>query len=66
MSHVPSNPQANLHYVRDMLEQLKVVSGTQGGPLLLYLIDMAKHEAMIEIQRHADRPQARSETRPSE
>ena len=57
-------PQANLHYVSDMLLQLKVVAGAEGGPFLTYLLEMAQAEAIGRLQRVSVYPG--SETRPSE
>ena len=57
-------PQANLHYVSDMLLQLKVVAGEDGGPLLAYLLEMARAEAIGRVQRFEVYPG--NETRPSE
>ncbi|MCB8837084.1 hypothetical protein [Aurantimonas sp. VKM B-3413] len=39
----------NLQYVRDMLEQLKVVSGAREGSMLGYLMDMARLEAEHQL-----------------
>ena len=38
-----------LEYIRDMLDQLKIVSGLRKGDLLLYLLDMARLEAEKRI-----------------
>ncbi|MCE7028232.1 hypothetical protein [Jiella avicenniae] len=46
-----SDPRANLEYVRDMIEQLKVVSGVEKGAILLYFLDMAKLETEAWIAR---------------
>lgn len=43
--------RANLEYVRDMIEQLKVVSGVEKGAILLYFLDMAKLETEAWIAR---------------
>lgn len=47
--------RANLEYVRDMLEQLKVVSGAKSGAMLIYLLDLAKLEAEERIARLRER-----------
>jgi hypothetical protein len=57
-------PDAKLHYVSDMLLQLKVVAGEAGGPFLTYLLEMARAEAIGRLQRFE--PYPGSETRPSE
>ncbi|MEX6507897.1 hypothetical protein [Jiella sp. M17.18] len=43
--------QKNLQYVRDMLEQLKVVSGAREGSMLFYLMDMARLETEHQLER---------------
>ncbi|MCQ8782507.1 hypothetical protein [Mangrovibrevibacter kandeliae] len=45
--------RAALEYVRDMLEQLKVVSG-QRNKVLFYLLDMARLEAVSEMDRRGN------------
>ncbi|WP_156386673.1 hypothetical protein [Aureimonas sp. Leaf454] len=45
MSNESSRAADNLHYVCELLEQLKVLAGADGGPFLRYLIDMALKEA---------------------
>jgi hypothetical protein len=57
-------PRSSLHYVADMLGQLRVVVGRQGSPFLTYLLEMARAEAVRLLQ--APERQADSETRPSE
>ncbi|WP_167591610.1 hypothetical protein [Jiella endophytica] len=47
--------RANLEYVRDMLEQLKVVSGAKSGAMLIYFLDLAKLEAEERIARLRER-----------
>ncbi|KQT86313.1 hypothetical protein [Aurantimonas sp. Leaf443] len=55
-------PPAHLIYVRDMLEQLKVVSRAEPGSVLRYLLDMTHLEVVNQIaDRPADRPADRSE-----
>jgi hypothetical protein len=41
--------RANLQYVRDMLEQLRMVSGAPEGSVLSYLMEMARLEADRQI-----------------
>lgn len=52
MSETTSDGSHNLRYVRDMLEQLTVVAGGEGGPFLVYLIDLARHEAAEKLRRN--------------
>ncbi|RFC66412.1 hypothetical protein DYI37_02930 [Fulvimarina endophytica] len=42
---------AGLRYVRDMLPQLKAITGLPQGTMLPYLLDMARLEAENEIAR---------------
>ena len=58
------SPPPNLQYVSDMLGQLKVVAGTQGGPFLAYLLDLAAAEAGRLLAHQSAYPG--SDTRPSE
>ena len=61
MKEDDGDPRANLEYVRDMIEQLKVVSGAEKGAILLYFLDMAKAETESRITRldeGADAPPA--------
>jgi hypothetical protein len=51
MKEDDGDPRANLEYVRDMIEQLKVVSGAEKGAILLYFLDMAKAETEAWITR---------------
>lgn len=58
-------PPAHLIYVRDMLEQLKVVSRAEPGSVLRYLLDMTHLEVVNQIAaRPADRSEAGDEGRP--
>lgn len=57
-------PKARLRYVSDMLLQLKVVAGEEGGPFLAYLLEMDRSEAIGRLQGTPVYPG--SETRPSE
>ena len=50
MCQTPIDRKANLEYVCDMLVQLKVVASSSGGPLLVYLIDLAQNEAADRLQ----------------
>ncbi|MBC8131174.1 MAG: hypothetical protein H7Y08_12730 [Rhizobiaceae bacterium] len=59
MQESPANPRAQLHYIRDMLEQLKAISTASGSPFLFYLIDMAHQEAAKELQRRDALPSRR-------
>jgi hypothetical protein len=52
MPHIPRGDRHNLRYVRDMLEQLAVVAGAEGGPFLVYLIDLAREEAAEKLRRN--------------
>ena len=63
MKEDDGDPRANLEYVRDMIEQLKVVSGAEKGAILLYFLDMAKAKAETEsritrLDEGADAPPA--------
>ncbi len=40
-----------LQYICDMLEQLRVIAPSQAGPLLPYLIDVARLEASETMMR---------------
>ncbi|MAU98297.1 MAG: hypothetical protein CMP81_20855 [Fulvimarina sp.] len=51
MSSTTGEVRANLEYVRDMLEQLKVVSGVAPGDMLLYFLDMGKMEVEERLAR---------------
>ena len=64
MPETKSAPNSNLHYVSEMLLQLKVVAGEAGGPFLAYLLEMARAEAIGRLQGFELYPG--SETRPSE
>lgn len=44
MNTMSSESRARLEYVRDMLEQLKVVSGAKPGAMFIYFLEMAKLE----------------------
>lgn len=48
-THLEPGRRQNLAYVRDMLKQLKVVSGARRGTALALLMDMAVLEAEKEI-----------------
>lgn len=54
MSANPTDRRENLQYVRDMLEQLKVVSGAREGSILGYLMDMARLETEQQIGSSAE------------
>lgn len=57
MSDATAQPRANLQYVCDMLDQLRRVAAPTGGPVLLYLLDMAKLEAAEQLKRETrDKP----------
>ena len=47
--------RANLQYVRDMLEQLRVVSGAPEGSVLGYLMEMARLEAERQLAARGKR-----------
>ncbi|HEX2020155.1 MAG TPA: hypothetical protein VGO17_14565 [Aurantimonas sp.] len=47
--------RANLRYVRDMLEQLRAVSGAPEGSVLSYLMEMARLEADRQIAARGKR-----------
>ena len=51
MAPSTSDGSHNLRYVRDMLEQLIVVASGEGGPFLVYLIELARHEAADKLRR---------------
>ncbi len=51
MSQLTTDGVDNLQYVYDMLEQLEIVASGSGGPFLVYLIDLARHEASEKLQR---------------
>ena len=57
-------PGGNLRYVSDMLSQLKVVSGREGGPFLAYLLELARAEAIERLTKAGAHPA--SDTLPSE
>ncbi|BDA84479.1 hypothetical protein Sa4125_20210 [Aureimonas sp. SA4125] len=50
MTHGTNRESHNLRYVKDMLEQLKVVAQGGGSPFLVYLIDLARHEAAEKLR----------------
>jgi len=59
MKEGDGSSRANLEYVRDMIEQLKVVSGAEKGAILLYFLDMAKLETeawIASLDQAADGP----------
>ena len=66
MDEPPENRPAggNLRYVSDMLLQLKVVSGREGGPFLAYLLELARAEAIERLTLAGAQPA--SDTLPSE
>ncbi|KAB0681842.1 hypothetical protein [Aureimonas leprariae] len=63
MGKLQGEPNQNLLYVRDMLEQLLTIVPNDAGPVLPYLIDMARLEAS-DLVLHVD-PDS-SDTRPPE
>ena len=55
MTAHPDDREASLRYVRDMLAQLKVVSGAPHNSLLGYFLEMARLEAEHQLSSVAQR-----------
>ncbi|UIJ73639.1 hypothetical protein [Aurantimonas sp. HBX-1] len=55
MASNSQDTRANLQYVRDMLEQLRVVSGAPDGSILAYLMEMARLEADRQLSARGKR-----------
>ncbi|MBP0615400.1 hypothetical protein [Jiella mangrovi] len=51
MKYEIGEARANLEYVRDMLDQLKVVSGAKSSAMLVYFLDLAKLEVEDQLAR---------------
>ncbi|ORE99009.1 hypothetical protein [Aurantimonas sp. 22II-16-19i] len=64
MSSRTGEIRENLEYVRDMLEQLKVVSGVAQGDMLLYFLDMGKLEVDERLARLEESSGGKASGRP--
>ena len=66
MQETTTGGRDNLQYVFDMLGQLSRVATADGGPFLIYLIELARHEAEAKLGASGQSSQERRETRPPE